>query len=39
MNFKVDKKVEKKNIPKGRVHETEKDANQGEPDKSDDNNL
>ena len=39
MNFKVDAKPEKKNVPKNRLHEAKKDTNQGESDKFDGNNL
>lgn len=39
MNFKVDSKPEKKNIPKDKLHKAEKDTNQGESDKFDGNNL
>ena len=39
MNFKVDAKPEKKNVPKDRLHEAKKDTNQGESDKFDGNNL
>ena len=39
MNFKVDAKPEKKNIPKYKLHKTEKGTNQGEFDKFDGNNL
>ena len=39
MNFKVDPKPDKKSIPKDRLHEAEKDTNQGQSDKFDGNNL
>ena len=41
MNFKVDAKphTQKKNILKDRLHEAEKDINQGESDKFDGNTL
>ena len=39
MNFKLDAKPEKKNIPKDRLHEAKKDTHQGESDKFDGNNL
>ena len=39
MNFKVDSKPEKKNIPKDKLHKAEQDTNQGESDKFDGNNL
>ena len=39
MNFKIDAKPEKKNIPKDRLHESKKDTNQGESDKFDGINL
>ena len=39
MNFKVNAKPEKKNISKDRLHEAEKDINQGESDKLDGNNI
>ena len=39
MNFKVNPKPDKKSIPKDRLHEAEKDTNQGESDKFDGNNL
>ena len=39
MNYKADAKPEKKNIPKDRLHESQKDTNQGEYDKFDVNNL
>ena len=41
MNFKVDAKphTKKKNILKDRLHEAEKDINQGESDKFDGNTL
>ena len=35
MNFKIDAKPEKKNIPKDRLHKSKKDTNQGESDKFD----
>ena len=39
LNFKVDAKPEKKNIPKDRLHEAKKDINQGEFNKFDGHNL
>ena len=39
MNFKLDAKPQKNNIPKDRLHEAKKDTSQGESDKFDGNNL
>ena len=39
MNFKVDAKAENNTIPKDRLHEAEKNINQGESNKFDSNDL
>ena len=39
MNFEINAKSEKKNIPKDMLHESKKDTNQGESNKFDGNNL